>query len=98
MRWVLIRDPPGKFDPQALLCTKWEAAPWQVLAWCVRCAMVLLRVIPCFAAPWQVLAWCVRRWQVAVPFEEARAPLGMETQRPWSDTAVPRTPPWVRGL
>ena len=74
MRWVLIRDPPGKFDPQALLCTKWEAAPWQVLA------------------------WCVRRWQVAVPFEEARAPRGMETQRPWSDTAVPRTPPWVRGL
>ena len=36
MRWVLIRDPQGKFDPQALLCTKLEAAPVQVLAWFVR--------------------------------------------------------------
>jgi hypothetical protein len=31
-----IRDPQGKFDTQALLCTKLEAAPVQVLEWFVR--------------------------------------------------------------
>jgi len=36
IRWVLIRDPQGKFDTQALLCTKLEAAPLQVLQWFVR--------------------------------------------------------------
>ena len=74
MRWVLIRDPQGKFDPQALLCTKLEAAPVQVLA------------------------WFVRRWHVEGTFEEVRAHLGMETQRQWSDKAVPRTTPGVLGL
>ena len=38
------------------------------------------------------------RWQVEVPFEEARAPLGMETQRQWSAKAVARTTPCVLGL
>jgi hypothetical protein len=32
-------------------------------------------------APVQVLSWFVRRWQMEVTFEEARAHLGMETQR-----------------
>jgi DDE superfamily endonuclease len=35
IRWVLIRDPEGKFDTQALLCTKLEATPLQILAWFV---------------------------------------------------------------
>src|SRR5262245_60043926 len=35
IRWVLIRDPEGKFDTQALLCTKVEATPVQVLEWFV---------------------------------------------------------------
>lgn len=35
IRWVLIRDPQGKFEPQALLCTDLEAAPEQVVAWFV---------------------------------------------------------------
>lgn len=36
MRWVLIRDPQGKFATQALLCTDLEAAPAQIIAWFVR--------------------------------------------------------------
>jgi hypothetical protein len=35
LRWVLIRDPRGKFDPQALLCTDQGAPPAQILAWFV---------------------------------------------------------------
>ncbi|CAA9524570.1 MAG: hypothetical protein AVDCRST_MAG13-3622 [uncultured Solirubrobacteraceae bacterium] len=35
LRWVLIRDPQGRFATQALLCTDQEAAPEQVLAWFV---------------------------------------------------------------
>jgi hypothetical protein len=46
----------------------------------------------------QVLEWFVMRWQVEVTFEEARAHLGMETQRQWSDNAVARTTPCVLGL
>jgi hypothetical protein len=36
LRWVLIRDPAGAFDTQALLCTDPDATPEQVLAWFVR--------------------------------------------------------------
>ena len=36
LRWVLIRDPAGAFNTQALLCTDPAAAPEQVLAWFVR--------------------------------------------------------------
>jgi hypothetical protein len=74
IRWVLIRDPEGKFDTQALLCTRLEATPLQVLE------------------------WFVLRWQVEVTFEEARAHLGMETQRQWATKAVARTTPCVLGL
>lgn len=35
IRWVLVRDPQGKFDPQALLCTDLSAEPAQILAWFV---------------------------------------------------------------
>ena len=36
IRWVLIRDPLGKFRPQALLCTNQEYQAQQVLEWFVR--------------------------------------------------------------
>jgi hypothetical protein len=36
IRWVLVRDPEGKFDTQALLCTNQEIAPLQILEWFVR--------------------------------------------------------------
>jgi len=36
IRWVLIRDPKGKFKPQALLCTDVKIEPVQILKWFVR--------------------------------------------------------------
>jgi hypothetical protein len=74
IRWVLIRDPEGKFEPQALLSTDQTAA----------------------AA--QIVEWFVQRWQLEVTFEEARAHLGVETQRQWSDLAILRTTPALMGL
>ncbi len=35
MRWVLIRDPKGKFRTQALLCTDVKADPVQIIKWFV---------------------------------------------------------------
>jgi hypothetical protein len=35
VRWVLIRDPEGRFKTQALLCTDLEADPQQILCWFV---------------------------------------------------------------
>jgi len=74
VRWVLIRDPQDKFEPQALVTTH--------LAY----------------APGQVLEWFVRRWTMEVTFEEARAHLGLETQRQWNDWAIGRTTPALFGL
>jgi DDE superfamily endonuclease len=36
IRWVLVRDPLGRFEPQALLCTTLEHSPEQVLRWFVQ--------------------------------------------------------------
>jgi hypothetical protein len=74
IRWVLVRDPKGQYDPQAFLST------------CVD------------HTPVQILTWFVRRWRMEVTFEEARAHLGMETQRQWSDLAIARTTPVLLGL
>ena len=74
LRWVLIRDPAGEFEPQALLSTDQA----------VRAA--------------QIVEWFVLRWQVEVTFEEARAHLGVETQRQWSELAIVRTTPALLGL
>lgn len=74
LRWVLIRDPRGQFDTQALLCTDVQATPAFML--------------DAF----------VQRWQMEVTFEEARAHLGVETQRQWSDQAIARTTPCLFGL
>ena len=35
IRWVLIRDPQGRFKPQALLCTDLTIAPGQIVSWFV---------------------------------------------------------------
>jgi len=74
IRWVLVRDPQKKFDPQAFLCTNVEAEPVQILR------------------------WFVERWTVEVTFEEARAHLGVETQRQWSEKAIARTTPALFAL
>ena len=36
IRWVIIRDPSGKFETQALLCTQREAAPRRIVEWFVK--------------------------------------------------------------
>ena len=35
IRWALIRDPHGKFEPQALLCTDLNVEPRQIIEWFV---------------------------------------------------------------
>ena len=51
-----------------------------------------------WADPTQILEWFVLRWQLEVTFQEARAHLGVETQRQWSDLAIARTTPILMGL
>jgi hypothetical protein len=36
VRWVLVRDPRGEFDTQALLSTNLDIAPAQIVSWFVR--------------------------------------------------------------
>lgn len=74
LRWVLVRDPEGKFEATAFLCTNPDADPLQILA------------------------WFILRWSLEVTFQEARAHLGVETQRQWSDLAIARTTPALFGL
>lgn len=49
-------------------------------------------------SPIQILEWVVMRWSVEVTFEEARAHLGLETQRQWSDLAIERSTPCLLSL
>jgi hypothetical protein len=46
----------------------------------------------------RIVSWYVDRWHVEVTFEEARAHLGVETQREWSTRAVGRSIPCLLGL
>jgi hypothetical protein len=48
--------------------------------------------------PVQLLTYVVRRWQLEAPCEEARAHLGMETPRQWSEKATARTTPALLAL
>ncbi len=36
LRWVLVRDPSGKLDPKAFLCTDQAAGALEILSWFVR--------------------------------------------------------------
>ena len=36
IRWVLLRDPSRRFDPQALLCTDLAQEPLQIVGWSVQ--------------------------------------------------------------
>ena len=74
LRWVLISDPTGAFEPRALLCTDPTASAEQIVE------------------------WFVLRWQLEVTFEEARAHLGVETQRQWAELAIVRTTPALLGV
>jgi hypothetical protein len=48
--------------------------------------------------PQQILTWFIRRWTMEVTLEEARAHLGMETQRQWNARAIARTTPALLSL
>lgn len=48
--------------------------------------------------PQQMRTFFIQRWTVETTFEEARAHLGMETQRPWNDQAIARSTPLVLAL
>jgi hypothetical protein len=74
IRWVLVRDPAGRFAPQALLATNQRLTPVHIRT------------------------YFVRRWHMEVTFDEARAHLGVETQRQWSHQAIARTTPAVLAL
>jgi DDE superfamily endonuclease len=74
IRWVLVRDPQGKFESQALLGTDLSVGPVQILE------------------------WFVLRWRLEVTWQEARAHLGLETQRQWNARAIIRTTPALLGL
>lgn len=50
------------------------------------------------ATPLQILTWFILRWCLETTFEEARAHLGLETQRQWSTLAIQRTTPLLLGL
>ena len=49
-------------------------------------------------APPTIIGDFVKRWPLEVTFEEARAHLGLETQRQWSDAAIERTTPALLAL
>src|SRR5262249_19730062 len=46
----------------------------------------------------RIVSWYVDRWHIEVTFEEARAYLGLETQREWSTRAVGPPTPCLLGL
>ena len=48
--------------------------------------------------PVQIVEWFVQRWPLEVTLQEARAHLGVESQRQWSDLAIARTTPLLLGL
>jgi hypothetical protein len=48
--------------------------------------------------PEQILTWFIRRWTMEVTLEEARAHLGLETQRQWNARAIARTTPALLSL
>lgn len=50
------------------------------------------------ARPVDIIHQFVLRWNIEVTFEEARAHLGFETQRQWSERAIARTTPLLLGL
>jgi DDE superfamily endonuclease len=48
--------------------------------------------------PAQMLTWFVQRWTLEMTCEEARAQLGMDTQRQWHARAIARTTPALLSL
>ena len=92
MRWVLVRDPLGKFKTQALLCTDLQAEPLQIVLWFTRRMSCAAGLHP---APRGARA---QDAPLEVTHREVREHLDVETQRQWSDQAIARTTPALFGL
>jgi len=60
--------------------------------------MVVLASTDLKHTPEQIIEYFVLRWNIEVTFEEARAHLGIETQRQWSDKAIERTTPLLMAV
>ena len=74
IRWVLSRDPAGRWEPRAFFSTE-----------------------PTDTAE-SIVSRFAQRWTIEVTFEEARAHLGVETQRQWCDRSIERETPCLLGL
>lgn len=74
IRWVVVRDPAGRWEPRTFFSTE----PTDEAA--------------------EVVARFARRWTIEVTFEEARAHLGVESQRQWCDQSIERQTPCLLGL
>ena len=48
--------------------------------------------------PSEIIAIFAMRWEMEVTFQQARAHLGIETQRQWSEKAITRTTPILLGI
>jgi hypothetical protein len=92
IRWVIVRDPLGKFKTQALLCTDLQARPLQIITWFVQRMSCAAGLCP---APREARA---QDAQLEATQHELREHLGVETQRQWSDKAIARTTPALFGL
>jgi hypothetical protein len=57
-----------------------------------------LRCTDLTVEPVQSLAWFVLRWRLEVTWQEARAHLGLQTQRHWNELAMARPTPALLGL
>jgi hypothetical protein len=57
-----------------------------------------LRCTDLTVEPVQILEWFVLRWRLEVTWQEARAHLGLETQRHWHALAMARTTPALLGI
>ena len=53
IRWIIVRDPTGKLEPQAFLCTDLNASPTDIIAWFVARWNVEVTFQEVRAHPWR---------------------------------------------
>jgi DDE superfamily endonuclease len=91
VRWVLTRDPAGRAETRAFVCSDPARTALEILTWYAMRWATLPKVPRASARGIAVEG-------VEVTFAETRRHLGIETQRQWSDLAIQRTTPLLLGL
>jgi hypothetical protein len=91
VRWVLTRDPAGRAETRAFVCSDPQQTAAEILTWYAMRWATLPKVPRAFARGMAAEG-------VEVTFAETRRHLGIETQRQWSDLAIQRTTPLLLGL